>query len=126
MPTVRSLASGMSTAMKHCSKAAPIGYDVLVWCISPVERADHTKETRTQMTEPHDIAGNAALTICESLMLALNDLDIIPEKKIMGILKDAATTHENVPHDDGRAPMHKEVALLIHKIIDGRNSVRRP
>ena len=79
-------------------------------------------ENRIQMTEPHDIAGNAALTICESLMLALNDLDIIPEKKIMGILKDAAMTHENVPNDDCHAPIHKAVALLIHKIIGGRNS----
>lgn len=73
-----------------------------------------------------DIAGNAALTICESLMLALNDLDIIPEKKIVGILKDAATTHENTPPGDGHEVMHKAVAKLIHTIIDGRNSVRRP
>ena len=73
-----------------------------------------------------DIAGNAALTICESLLLALNDLNIIPEPKIMDILKDAAVTHENAPHGDGHEAMHRAVAMLIHKIIDGRNSVRHP
>ena len=78
------------------------------------------------MPNTQDIAGNAALTICESLMLALNDLDIIPEPKIMDILKDAATTHENAPDGDGHEAMHRAVAVLIHKIIDGRNSVRRP
>lgn len=75
------------------------------------------------MSNTQDIPGNAALTICEALLLALNDLDIIPEHKIMGILKDAATTHENAPDDDGHEAMHKGVAALI---IDGRNAVRRP
>ena len=73
-----------------------------------------------------DIAGNAALTICESLLLALNDLDMIPEPKIMDILKDAASTHEDAADGDGHEAMHKAVATLINKIIDGKNSVRRP
>ena len=78
------------------------------------------------MRDSHDFPGNAALTICESLLLALNDLDIIPEHKIVGILQDAATTHENAPGGDGHEAMHEGVALLIRKIIRGGNSVRRP
>ena len=78
------------------------------------------------MPDTQDVAGNAALTICEALLLALNDLDIIAESKIVGILKDAATTHEEAPGGEGHEAMHKAVAKLINKIIDGRNSVRHP
>jgi hypothetical protein len=72
-----------------------------------------------------DISGNAALTICESLLLALNDRKILPESEIMGILTDAAMTHEQAPGGDGMEAMHKAVAVLIHRIIDSGNSVRR-
>lgn len=77
------------------------------------------------MSEPQDVAGLAALAICESLLLALNDADILPEKEIMGILKDAASAHENVPDAGIMATTHAAVALMINKIIDGGNSVRR-
>ena len=78
------------------------------------------------MAHTSDVAGNAALAICESLLLALNDRDILPEREIVGILRDAAAAHENDPGEDGKAELHAAVAALIHKIIDGGNSVRRP
>ena len=77
------------------------------------------------MTHPTDVAGTAALAICESLLLALNDRDIMPEKEIVGILRDAAAAHENDPGEDGRSELHTAVASLINSIIDGGNSVRR-
>jgi hypothetical protein len=77
------------------------------------------------MTAPHDIAGTAALAICESLLLALNDHKILPEREIVGILKDAAAAHENTPPGDLHA-LHTAVAVLINGILDGGNSVRRP
>lgn len=80
------------------------------------------------MTVPNDIAGNAALSIVESLLLALNDRNILPEAEIMGILKDAAAAHEYPPgtdDTDDRAEMHAGVAALINGIIAGGNSVRR-
>jgi hypothetical protein len=77
------------------------------------------------MTDRSDIPGTAALTICESLLLALNDRAILPEKDIMGILRDAAAAHENDPGDDGEADLHAAVAALINGIIAGGNSVRR-
>ncbi len=73
-----------------------------------------------------DTAGHAALAICESLLLALNDRDILPEAEIIGVLKDAAAAHGGVPANDGDAERHKAVAALINAIIDGGNSVRRP
>jgi len=78
------------------------------------------------MAHTSDVAGSAALAICESLLLALNDRDILPEKEIVGILRDAASAHENDPGEDGKAELHVAVAALINSIIDGGNSVRRP
>jgi hypothetical protein len=77
------------------------------------------------MTAPQDIAGTAALAICESLLLALNDHKILPEREIVGILKDAAAAHENTPPGDMHS-FHTAVAALINGILDGGNSVRRP
>ena len=78
------------------------------------------------MSAVPDVAGLAALAICESLMLALNDHNVLPETEIVGVLKDAAAAHENVPAGDLSAAAHKAVAALIQKIIDSGNSVRRP
>lgn len=72
-----------------------------------------------------DVAGTAALAICESLLLALNDRKILPEHEIVGILRDAAAAHANDPGSDGKADLHTAVATLITKIISGGNSVRR-
>jgi hypothetical protein len=78
------------------------------------------------MALPNDVQGVAALAICESLLLALNDHRILPEKEILGILTDAAASHENAPAGDGKAALHKAVAELINAILAGGNSVRRP
>ena len=37
------------------------------------------------MAHPADVSGTAALAICESLLLALNDRGVLPEREIMGI-----------------------------------------
>jgi len=76
------------------------------------------------MPVPSDIAGTAALSICESLLLALNDRNILPEKEIVGILRDAAAAHEFAT-DASKAEMNAAVAALINAILAGGNSVRR-
>lgn len=88
-------------------------------------RGRKTEESRNTMPAVRDVAGTAALAICESLLLALNDRNILPEREIVGILEDAAATHENAPPGDGAEALHVAVAQLIRKIIDGGNSVRR-
>ena len=72
-----------------------------------------------------DVAGLAALAICESLLLALNDRKVLPEREIVDVLSDAAAAHENAPPDGTSEETHKAVAALITKIINGGNSVRR-
>jgi hypothetical protein len=47
------------------------------------------------MTVETDHAGLAALSICEALLLALNDQGLLPEHEILGVLRDAAATHKN-------------------------------
>lgn len=73
-----------------------------------------------------DHAGMAALSICESLMLAMNDHKLLPEKEIMGVLRDAAASHENATGSEAEEHTHRAVATLINRIIAGGNSVRRP
>jgi hypothetical protein len=72
------------------------------------------------------VTAAAALAICESLLLALNDGNVLPERQIVGVLRDAAAAHSNDPGTDGLGELHAEVAALINRIIDGGNSVRRP
>ncbi len=76
------------------------------------------------MPDQTDHAGMAALSICESLLLAMNDRALLPESEILGILQDAAATHENAVGPD--VDTHRAVAAVINRIISGGNSVRRP
>lgn len=77
------------------------------------------------MAQLNDVSGTAALAICESLLLALNDRNILPEKEIIGILTDAAAAHHHTPKDDGRTDLHTAVEKLINSILASGNSVRR-
>nr|WP_293612958.1 hypothetical protein [Ponticaulis sp.] len=79
-----------------------------------------------QVSPKPDYSGQAALSIIESLLLAMNDGKLLPEGEIIGILNDAAKSHENAIGHDSEAEMHAEVAALINRIISGGNSVRRP
>ena len=76
------------------------------------------------MPDQKDHAGMAALSICEALLLAMNDRKLLPEHEIIGVLRDAAATHESDTGPD--AELHRAVAALINRIITGGNSVRRP
>ena len=77
------------------------------------------------MTDHSTTSGLAALSICEALLLALNDAKVLPENEIIGVLTDAAAAHENVRGSDTEIEAHDAVAKLINKIIAGGNSVRR-
>ena len=75
--------------------------------------------------EDNTYSGMAALSICESLLLALNDAKVLPESDIMGVLKDAAAAHDNAGGSDVKVESDRAVAALINRIISGGNSVRR-
>ncbi|SEN26640.1 hypothetical protein SAMN04488077_11469 [Roseovarius tolerans] len=64
------------------------------------------------------------LSICETLLLAMNDHGLLPEHEIVG-LRDAAATHENAVGIEFETERHHAVSDLINAIIAGGNSVRR-
>ncbi len=78
------------------------------------------------MQNPADVAGTAALAICEALLLALNDRNILPEREIVGVLQDASAAHSDLAEAEDRTGLHAAVSKLIDQIISGGNSVRRP
>jgi hypothetical protein len=77
-------------------------------------------------THDKSASGAAALSICESLLLALGDLKILSEQDVIGIMKDATAAHRNATDSPGEAGFHAEVATILERIIAGGNSVRRP
>ncbi|MSU92056.1 hypothetical protein GE300_21140 [Rhodobacteraceae bacterium 2CG4] len=77
------------------------------------------------MTTASEHAGQAALSICEALLLAMNDRGLLPEHEIVGILRDAAATHENAVGTEIDMEKHRAIADLINAIIAGGNPVRR-
>ena len=78
------------------------------------------------MSPPNDVSGTAALAICESLLLALNDRGVLPEKDIVDVLRDAVTTLKDFPGDEATMVHNTAAARVIDGMIDGGNSVRRP
>lgn len=77
------------------------------------------------MSDQRDAAGMAAFSICEALLLALQDRNLLPEREIVGILRDAAATHENAQDPDEERKLHGAAAKLINEIIIGGNLSRR-
>ena len=81
------------------------------------------------MTGPDDIdkttAGAAALSICESLLIALNDLKIISNRETRAVLEDAAAVHRNAIQDSSEPEKHRAVVALIERIMAGGNSLRK-
>jgi hypothetical protein len=71
-----------------------------------------------------DIAGLAALSICESLLLSMTDLEVIDRDEAHAILEDAATAHRRAMEEAPDQQVHRDVADLIERIIKGRNSTR--
>ncbi|WP_417522491.1 hypothetical protein [Marinovum sp.] len=77
------------------------------------------------MSHLPDPAGIAALSICEALLLALHDRGLLPEPEIVGILRDAAATHENANGTGPEPETHAAAARLITQIILRGNLSRR-
>ena len=77
------------------------------------------------MSTASEHAGQTALSICESLLLSLKEQGVLPEREIVGVLRDAAATHENAVGTNYETEHHRAVADLINAIITGGNTFRR-
>ncbi len=71
------------------------------------------------------IEGHAALSICESLLIALRDLKLMSEKDARDVLQDAASAHLEESENSSNPDLHKNVAVLIEKILANGNSLPR-
>ncbi|TLP55501.1 hypothetical protein FEE96_22555 [Parasedimentitalea maritima] len=77
------------------------------------------------MSDQQDPAGLAALSICEALLLSLQDRNLLPEREIVGILRDAAAHHENAQGSEAEQKVDAATAKLINEIIIGDNLSQR-
>ena len=73
-----------------------------------------------------EVAGLAAMSICESLLLCLSERNILNEKDVIGILEDAVAGHRDGQAEGSNSMLHKAAADLITGIIEGGNTVRHP
>ncbi len=70
-------------------------------------------------------SGVAALSIVESLLLALGDLKLMDESEVLGVISDAAEAHRVVSDSPSDRKLHRDVVIILDRIIAGGNSVRR-
>lgn len=69
------------------------------------------------------VAGNAALSICESLLIAMRDLNVISEKVVRNILVNAAAAHHEASKRSDDPAHHEEAAELIERMLAARRSL---
>ncbi len=81
---------------------------------------------KNSKTSKCDASGMAALSICESLILAMGDLKIMGEEDAVGVISDAANAHRNADGSPQEIAQHLEAAAILDRIIAGGNSIRRP
>ena len=80
-----------------------------------------------ESTEVNSAApGVAALSICESLLLAMGDLNIMKEADAVGVIEDAAAGHRNFDGPSKYSALHMEVVAILDRILAGGNSIRHP
>jgi hypothetical protein len=79
-----------------------------------------------ECTDVDDAAsGLAALSICESLLLAIGDLELMNEKELVGVVADAEEVHRNAGESVRDIALNREVAAILERIVAGGNSIGR-
>ena len=80
-----------------------------------------------ESTNINDAAsGLAALSICESLLLARGALELMNENEVVDVVADAAEAHRNAGESPGDIALNREVVAILDRIVAGGNSIRRP
>ena len=68
--------------------------------------------------------GTAALSICESLLLALTDANIISDQDARDVLTDVVTSHQEAADASNTPDKHHAVVAILQRILAGKNGVR--
>ncbi|NYZ14068.1 hypothetical protein HL658_16050 [Azospirillum sp. RWY-5-1] len=74
------------------------------------------------MAAQGDAAGLAALSICESLMIALVEKGILEVEEARSALEDAASAHQVLRSSHQDDPPHALAAELIERLITQMNA----
>lgn len=69
------------------------------------------------------IEGIAGLTICESLLLALVDVEVLSDDEVYNLLLDAENAHRNAGGSDEAVETHREIADVIRKVRNRADGV---
>lgn len=69
-------------------------------------------------------AGHAALAICESLLLALTELELMTLQDLHDLLGDAAAAHRQAGPGSQSPETHQAVVAIIERILAGKNSTK--
>ena len=64
------------------------------------------------------------LEFCESLLLALTDLNVISEGDARDLLIDVATSHSEAASVSQTPEQHQAVVEIVQRILAGKNGVR--
>ena len=78
----------------------------------------------TEQVRFPDADGTAALGICESLLLALTDAEILSEKDARDLLTDVVTSHQGAIDTAQTPDKHHAVIAIIRSILAGKHGVR--
>ena len=68
-----------------------------------------------------EFSGLAALSICESLLLALEESQVLSHRDARGVLEDAAEAHRRAVGTTEELEGHRVVAAIIDRILAGRH-----
>jgi hypothetical protein len=71
-----------------------------------------------------DANGTAALGICESLILALTEANIISDRDARDLLTDVAASHQEAAEASNSPEKHLAVVAIVQSILNGKNGVR--
>jgi hypothetical protein len=78
-----------------------------------------------QHTNFNHAEGLAALGICESLLIALTDLQIISEKDARDVLTAVAAAHNEASAVSQTPEKHQAVIDIVERILAGKNGMRQ-
>ncbi len=67
--------------------------------------------------------GWAALSICESLLLALTDRNVLSEEEVRDLLTDVVATHTQVAIGSKTPERNQAVIAIIERILAGKNGM---
>ena len=68
-----------------------------------------------------EFSGLAALSICESLLLALEESKVLSHRDVRGVLEDAAGAHRQAIGTPEEIEGHLVVAAMIDRILARRH-----